>query len=205
VGPKLASTHDITFFCGGKEVSKSKKKNEATWDKSALYFQILKGKKLIGDSGYKGKPDKVSTTCSDHNAEVKEFLREQNRDKRHSIKGYKFSVCLMGASGMARGYATRWNCTRCALKQYVLQYSTTVSTKTLRNGLAGSLLLVSSTLLIPILVITGATNIEQDEWNAGSFATAGTEIGGRWLGNCIVCSAGVCLLAQFVSDMAAES
>ena len=84
-------------------------------------------------------------------------------------------------------------------------YSTTVSTKTLRNGLAGSLLLASSTLLIPILVITGATNIEQDDWKAGSFATAGTEIGGRWLGNCIVCSAGVCLLAQFVSDMAAAS
>jgi amino acid transporter len=84
-------------------------------------------------------------------------------------------------------------------------YSTSVSTKTLRNGIAGSLLLVSSTLLIPILVITGATNIEQDEWKAGSIARAGNEIGGRWLGNLIVCSAGVCLLAQFLSDMAAES
>ena len=84
-------------------------------------------------------------------------------------------------------------------------YSTTVSTKTLRNGLVGSLLLVSTAYLIPILVITGATNIEQDEWNAGSFATAGTEIGGRWLGNWIVFSAGVSLLAQFFSEMAADS
>lgn len=84
-------------------------------------------------------------------------------------------------------------------------YSTTVSKKTLRNGIAGSLLLVSSAYLVPILVITGATNIEQNEWNAGSFATAGTEIGGRWLGNWIVFSAGVSLLAQFFSEMAADS
>lgn len=84
-------------------------------------------------------------------------------------------------------------------------YSTTVSKRTLRNGIAGSLLLVSSAYLIPILVITGATNIQQNEWNAGSFATAGTKIGGRWLGNWIVFSAGVSLLAQFFSEMAADS
>lgn len=84
-------------------------------------------------------------------------------------------------------------------------YSTTVSKKTLRNGIAGSLVLVSSAYLIPILVITGATNIEQNQWNEGSFATAGTEIGGRWLGNWIVFSSGVSLLAQFFSEMAADS
>ncbi len=84
-------------------------------------------------------------------------------------------------------------------------YSTSVSRKTLRNGIAGSLLLVSSAYLIPILVITGAANIQQNEWNAGSFALAGTEIGGRWLGNWIVFSAGVSLLAQFFSEMAADS
>lgn len=84
-------------------------------------------------------------------------------------------------------------------------YSTTVSRKTFRNGIAGSIVIVSSTLLIPILVITGATNIQQDEWSAGTLATAGNEIGGRWLGNWIVCSSGICLLAQFLSDTAAES
>ena len=50
LGPKPASTHDVIFFRGGKEVSKSKKKNEAQWDKKSLYFKIPKGKKLIGDS-----------------------------------------------------------------------------------------------------------------------------------------------------------
>ena len=44
-GPKPASTHNITFFHGGTEVSKAnKKKNEATRDNNALYFMIPKGK-----------------------------------------------------------------------------------------------------------------------------------------------------------------
>ncbi len=46
-GPKPASTHDITFFRGGTEVSKSREKNEVTWDKNALYFHIPKGKRLL--------------------------------------------------------------------------------------------------------------------------------------------------------------
>ena len=73
-GPKPASTHDITFFCGGTQVSRNRHKNEATWDKNALYFQILKGKKLIGDSGYKGEPSKISMTMDEHSAEVKELF-----------------------------------------------------------------------------------------------------------------------------------
>jgi hypothetical protein len=73
-GPKPASTHDITFFHGGTQVSRNRHKNEATWDKNAFYFQILKGKKLIGISGYKGEPSKISTTLDEHSAEVKEFF-----------------------------------------------------------------------------------------------------------------------------------
>jgi hypothetical protein len=42
-GPKPASTHDITFFCSGNQVSANQHKNEATWDKNALYFQIPEG------------------------------------------------------------------------------------------------------------------------------------------------------------------
>ncbi len=73
-GPKPASTHDITFFRGGTQVSANCHKNEATWDKNALYFQIPKGKKLISNSGYKGKPSKISMTLDEHSAEVKEFF-----------------------------------------------------------------------------------------------------------------------------------
>jgi len=84
-------------------------------------------------------------------------------------------------------------------------YSAIASPKTLRNGIGGSLLLVSSAYLLPILVATGATDIVRDEWNEGSFARAGTEIGGQWLGNWIVVSAGISLLAQFFSEMSADS
>ncbi len=55
--PKPASTHDITFFCGGTEVSKDRKKNKVR-ESNALYFQVPKGKRLIGDSGNKGEPKK---------------------------------------------------------------------------------------------------------------------------------------------------
>ena len=57
-----------------------------------------------------------------------------------------------------------------------------VSKGTLRNGVGGSLLLVSMAYLLPIMIATGATDLEQDEWTNGSFATAGTMIGGKWLG-----------------------
>jgi hypothetical protein len=57
-----------------------------------------------------------------------------------------------------------------------------VTKGTLRNGIGCSLLLVTSAYLLPIMIATGAADIEQDEWTNGSFATAGTEIGGRWLG-----------------------
>ncbi len=52
--PNPASTHDITIFCGGTQVSQSQRNNKANWDWNALYFKIPEGKKLIGDSGYKG-------------------------------------------------------------------------------------------------------------------------------------------------------
>jgi hypothetical protein len=61
-------------------------------------------------------------------------------------------------------------------------YSRMVPKGTLRNGIGGSLLLVSSAYLLPIMIATGATDIEQAEWTNGSFARAATEIGGRWLG-----------------------
>lgn len=84
-------------------------------------------------------------------------------------------------------------------------YSNVVSKKTLKHGIVGSFLLVSTGYLLPILVATGATDIEQDDWRAGAFAVAGTEIGGRWLGNWIVVSAGISLLAQFFAELSADS
>jgi hypothetical protein len=74
--PKPASTYDIMFFCGGTKESMNQQRNEATWDKNALYFQIPKGEKLIGNLGYKGESSKVSTVVDEHSAEVKEFFAQ---------------------------------------------------------------------------------------------------------------------------------
>ena len=80
-----------------------------------------------------------------------------------------------------------------------------VSKKAYRNGIFGSLVMVSCAYLLPILIATGATNLEQDEWKEGTFAVAATEIAAPWLGNWIVVSAGISLLAQFFSEMSADS
>ncbi|KAL3783723.1 LOW QUALITY PROTEIN: hypothetical protein ACHAW5_008803 [Stephanodiscus triporus] len=52
---------------------------------NALYFKIPEGKKLIGDSGYKGEPSKISTSVDEHSD--KNFLLEQNHGKRQSTLG----------------------------------------------------------------------------------------------------------------------
>jgi amino acid transporter len=78
-----------------------------------------------------------------------------------------------------------------------------VTKKTRRNGIGGSLLLVSLLYVLPILIATGATSMEQADWIDGSMAAAADEIGGRWLGNWIVLASGIALLAEFISIMAA--
>jgi hypothetical protein len=95
-GSKPASTHDNTFFRGGTQVSTNQHKNEATWDKNALYFQIPEGKKLIGDSGYKGEPSKISTTVDEHSDKVKDFFCSSKitaRDYQHKVEVFQRSQC----------------------------------------------------------------------------------------------------------------
>ncbi len=97
-GPKPASTHDITFFHGGTQVSTNQQKIEATWDKNALYFQILKGKKLIGDLGYKGESKKSQQQRMSILQRLRSFFAQaksrqetiNNRWKSFSILSYRF-------------------------------------------------------------------------------------------------------------------
>jgi len=85
-------------------------------------------------------------------------------------------------------------------------FSTTIESKVAyRNGIYGSLVMASCAYLLPVLIATGATNIEQDQWKEGAFAVAATDIAGKWLGNWIVVSAGISLLAQFFSEMSSDS
>lgn len=71
--------------------------------------------------------------------------------------------------------------------------------------MGGAFLLVSSSYFFPVLIATGASDLTQSEWTAGAFATAATEIGGRWLGNWIVVGAGLSLMALFFGEMSADS
>lgn len=88
-GPFPAATHDITIFRGG-----TKKKGPATWDKSSLFHKMPNGKRLVGDSGYAGEPDKVSITLSGHSPETKElFARIKSRGET-LFRGYKsLGIC----------------------------------------------------------------------------------------------------------------
>ena len=45
------------------------------WDRSSLYFNAPDHVKLVGDSGYEGQPDKVTTTSDAHAAETKNLFK----------------------------------------------------------------------------------------------------------------------------------
>jgi hypothetical protein len=53
-GPFPAATHDITIFRGGL-----KKQDKHTWNTPSLYHLVPAFKRLVGDSGYVGEPEKI--------------------------------------------------------------------------------------------------------------------------------------------------
>ena len=57
-GPHHPAVHDISVFCGDKEID--------NWDKSTLYFQINDGDRLVGDSGYNGEQSKIVVKRDEH-------------------------------------------------------------------------------------------------------------------------------------------
>jgi hypothetical protein len=127
-GPKPASTHDITFFRGGTQVSTNRQKNEATWDKNAFYFQVPEGKKLIGDSGYKGEPSKLSTSVDEHSDKVKEFFaRSKSRQETINTRLKSFNV-LSGRFRHGKGVENKLEAHQrvfeavCVLVQYDLRF-----------------------------------------------------------------------------------
>ena len=63
----LASTSEIARFRGGE-------KKDKTSNPSALIHSIPEGKRIIGDSGMRGEPTKISTTNPGHSRDVKKFF-----------------------------------------------------------------------------------------------------------------------------------
>jgi hypothetical protein len=90
-GPFPAATHDITIFRGGKAKEKHK------WRKSSLYHLIPEGKRLVGDSGYVGEPDKVSCTLGGHSAKTKELFARLKSRQESLFRRYK-SLNIMGGA-----------------------------------------------------------------------------------------------------------
>lgn len=84
-------------------------------------------------------------------------------------------------------------------------YSTSVSKSVLKKGIIGSLFLVSTAYLLPLLAATGATDLQQDDWKPGALAVAGSEIVGNWLGVWIVISSGISLASCFLAELSADS
>ena len=70
-GPVVPSYADISMFRGGKS-----DEDVEEWDKSALYFQIPEGKRVIADGGYAGEPTKITISSNEHPAAMKKFIAD---------------------------------------------------------------------------------------------------------------------------------
>ena len=82
-GPYPAGTHDLTCFRGGK---KGKKKE---WKESSLYNSLPTGLRLVGDSGYAGQFDKVTTTMDAHSPATKELFARLKSMQETLFKRFK--------------------------------------------------------------------------------------------------------------------
>lgn len=91
-GPYPAATHDITIFRGGKV-----KEGSANWKKSSLWHKMPAGKRLVGDSGYVGEPDKISTSLGGHSAKAKELFARFKSRQETLFRGYKALGIFSGA------------------------------------------------------------------------------------------------------------
>ena len=83
-GPLPASQHDITTFRGGK-IGEAKSPN-------ALIFQIPDGTKAIGDSGYRGEPNKISVSRPADTEAVRKFkgrVKARHETFNSRLKAFK--------------------------------------------------------------------------------------------------------------------
>ncbi|KAL2349549.1 hypothetical protein Fmac_003549 [Flemingia macrophylla] len=77
--------------------------------------------------------------------------------------------------------------------------------KTFPKALAGGLVLVVSSYLIPLLAATGALNSSPSEWADGYFAQVGMLIGGSWLKLWIQAAAAMSNLGLFEAEMSSDA
>ncbi len=59
------------------------------WNQKALYFQIKQGDRIVGDSGYEGKPSKIVVMRDEHSNEFRKFLARVASCQETFFKGLK--------------------------------------------------------------------------------------------------------------------
>lgn len=73
------------------------------------------------------------------------------------------------------------------------------------RGILYGFIMMFISYVIPILIVTGATDYAQSEWVDGHIGAAAIDIGGNWLGAWVLLGAGVSSLGQFEAEMSSDS
>jgi hypothetical protein len=128
-GPYPAASHDITIFRGG-----TKKNGKATWRQSSLYHRMRAGKRLVGDSGYVGEPDKISTTLAGHSPETKELFARFKSRQETLFRGYKALGIMGGEPFRHKGKQGGGSAERLAVHKLVFRAVTVAMQYNLENG-----------------------------------------------------------------------
>ncbi|EFN50801.1 hypothetical protein CHLNCDRAFT_37683 [Chlorella variabilis] len=76
--------------------------------------------------------------------------------------------------------------------------------RTFPRALAGAVVLVVASYLLPLLVGLGVTATSTD-WELGYFAAVGQKVGGKWLAWWIVAAAAISQIGQFEAEMSSDS
>ena len=128
-GPFPAASHDITIFRGGK-----KKDGKHTWRKSSLFHKIPVGKRLVGDSGYVGEADKVSTTLGGHSVEAKRLFARFKSRQESLFRAYKALGIMGGDSFRHKGRQGGGSKERVAVHGLVFDAITVVMQYNMESG-----------------------------------------------------------------------
>ena len=76
---------------------------EKEWKKSSLYINLPEGLRLVGDSAYKGQPDKMSTTNAAHDPATKKLFARMKSMQETLFKRLKDFKVLWGAFRHGQG------------------------------------------------------------------------------------------------------
>ena len=68
-----------------------------------------------------------------------------------------------------------------------------------------SVAMVAASYILPLLAAIGAADSDQQDWNAGYFTTAATNIAGPWLGAWLIFAAAVSNIALFEAELSGDA